>query len=79
MPKTKASVVDRRSVDRRTSGTAAAPAATLLAQMNAPDYHRRGPEAIKADSSRAATIEQELETCFARWAELEDKARAAAS
>ena len=53
--------------------------AALLAQMNAPDYHRRGPEAIKADSSRAATIEQELETCFARWAELEDKARAAAS
>ena len=53
--------------------------AALLALMNAPDYHRRGPEAIKADSSRATAIEQALEACFARWAELEDKARAAAS
>jgi ATP-binding cassette subfamily F protein uup len=36
-----------------------------------PDYHRQGPERIRADSLRLAEIEVELAAGFERWAELE--------
>jgi ATP-binding cassette subfamily F protein uup len=36
-----------------------------------PDYHRHGPERLRADSLRLAEIEVELAAGFERWAELE--------
>lgn len=51
----------------------------LSAAMSGADYHRRGAEAIKADQQRAADIERLMEEKFARWAELEDKAKLAGS
>jgi ATP-binding cassette subfamily F protein uup len=51
--------------------------ADLTARMTAGDYHRAGAERIKADRARAAEIERALEASFERWAELEEKARAA--
>ncbi len=52
---------------------------TLTAAMSEPDYHRRGTERIKTDQQRAAEIERLMEEKFARWAELEDKAKLAAA
>jgi ATP-binding cassette subfamily F protein uup len=49
----------------------------LTARVAGADYHRAGAERIRADRTRAAAIESELEAAFARWTELEDKARAA--
>ncbi len=49
----------------------------LTARMADAGYHRVGGEQIKADRARAAAIEAELETSFARWSELEEKARVA--
>jgi len=51
--------------------------ADLTARMTAGDYHRAGPERIKSDRARTCEIEQALETSFARWAALEEKARLA--
>ena len=51
--------------------------AELTARVNDAGYHRVGGEQIKADRARAQALEAELETRFNRWAELEDKARAA--
>jgi hypothetical protein len=41
------------------------------------NYHRAGAEKIKADRARIDEIARTLETNFDRWAELEEKARAA--
>jgi hypothetical protein len=41
------------------------------------NYHRVGGAQIKTDRARAQEIERELEASFARWAELEEKARSA--
>jgi ATP-binding cassette subfamily F protein uup len=49
----------------------------LVARMGAPDYHRQGAEAIRADRRRIAEIEHELAAKFERWSALEDKARQA--
>jgi hypothetical protein len=43
--------------------------------MSAPDYHRQGLDAIKADRLRAEAIEHELTGKFERWSALEEKAR----
>ena len=49
----------------------------LTARMASADYHKAGPEKIKADRQRAAEIERLLERAFERWSTLEEKARAA--
>ncbi|MCC7327975.1 MAG: ATP-binding cassette domain-containing protein [Burkholderiales bacterium] len=46
----------------------------LTRQMNAPDYHRRGGAAIKADRLRATAIEGLLAERFGRWEELDTRA-----
>jgi ATP-binding cassette subfamily F protein uup len=50
----------------------------LTAAMSAPDYHRRGPDVLKADRERAVAIERLLADRYARWSELEEKAAEAA-
>ena len=50
----------------------------LTGRMSSADYHRQGPDAIKADRVRAEQIEHELAAKFERWSALEDKARQAA-
>jgi ATP-binding cassette subfamily F protein uup len=47
----------------------------LAARMAEPGYHRLGGDAIRADHARAGQIEALLEARYARWAELEDRAR----
>ena len=49
----------------------------LTVRMSAPDYHRLGPAAIKADRLRAAEIEHQLAAKFERWGALDARARAA--
>ncbi|MGZ9031095.1 MAG: ATP-binding cassette domain-containing protein [Burkholderiaceae bacterium] len=51
----------------------------LTERMSAADYHRQGPEAIKADRLRAEQVEHELAARFERWSMLEEKARQAAA
>jgi ATP-binding cassette subfamily F protein uup len=46
----------------------------LTARMCAPDYHREGPERIKADRARAEEIERLLAVKFERWGELDARA-----
>jgi ATP-binding cassette subfamily F protein uup len=46
----------------------------LTERMSAADYHRQGPEAIRADRLRAEQIEHELAARFERWSALETKA-----
>jgi len=48
----------------------------LTARMSAADYHTNGPERIRSDRLRSEAIEHELETVFARWAELEARVTA---
>ena len=50
----------------------------LSGRMSSADYHRQGPDAIKADRVRAEQIEHGLAAKFERWSALEDKARQAA-
>jgi ATP-binding cassette subfamily F protein uup len=50
----------------------------LTERMSSPDYHRQGPDAIKADRARAEQIEHELAARFERWSALEEKAQRAA-
>ncbi|MGH6622577.1 MAG: ATP-binding cassette domain-containing protein, partial [Burkholderiaceae bacterium] len=50
----------------------------LTARMGAPEYHREGGEAIKADRLRVTALEHELAASFERWAALEERARSAA-
>ncbi|HTN50608.1 MAG TPA: ATP-binding cassette domain-containing protein [Burkholderiaceae bacterium] len=45
-------------------------------RMSQPDYHRIGPERIKADRQRTETIEHELAAKFERWSDLESRAGA---
>jgi len=45
-------------------------------RMSRPDYHRVGPEQIKADRQRAEAIEHELAEKFERWSALEQRANA---
>jgi len=49
----------------------------LTARIASADYHRQGPERIKADRRRAEEIERLLEDALERWTALEDKAKAA--
>ena len=49
----------------------------LTERMSSADYHRRGPDAIKADRVRAEAIEHELAAKFERWSTLEAKAQQA--
>jgi ATP-binding cassette subfamily F protein uup len=48
----------------------------LTQRMSAPDYHRLGADAIKADRARVAAIEHELAEKFERWGELDARANA---
>ncbi|MGC1458339.1 MAG: ATP-binding cassette domain-containing protein [Steroidobacteraceae bacterium] len=43
----------------------------LLARMSSAEYHQSGAHVMRADSARAAAIEQEMAVKFARWEELE--------
>jgi ABC transport system ATP-binding/permease protein len=51
--------------------------AEITARMNDAGYHRAGGDQIKVDQKRVQAIESELEVRFNRWAELEEKGRAA--
>jgi ATP-binding cassette subfamily F protein uup len=46
----------------------------LAERMSSPDYHKQGPEQIKADTQLAERIEEQLTAKFERWSELEAKA-----
>jgi ATP-binding cassette subfamily F protein uup len=50
----------------------------LTARLASADYHKQGPEKLRADRQRAEEIERLLERAFERWSALEEKARAAA-
>ena len=43
----------------------------LLARMSSADYHQASAQVMRADSERAAVIEQEMARKFARWEQLE--------
>ncbi|HEX3838448.1 MAG TPA: ATP-binding cassette domain-containing protein [Steroidobacteraceae bacterium] len=43
----------------------------LLARMSSPQYHQSSAEEMRADSARAAAIEQDMARKFARWEQLE--------
>ena len=45
-------------------------------RISRPDYHREGPERIRADAQRLGAIESRLTECFDRWGELEAKSDA---
>jgi len=45
-------------------------------RISRPDYHRDGPERIRADALRLSDIEERLSQCFDRWGELEAKSDA---
>ncbi len=49
----------------------------LTARMCAPDYHKQGAEALKADRRRAQDVERMLADRFERWDELDARAREA--
>jgi ATP-binding cassette subfamily F protein uup len=51
--------------------------ADISARLTDAGYHRAGAEQIRTDRARSQEIERTLETSFDRWAELEEKARAA--
>ena len=51
----------------------------LTARMASADYHKQGPEKIRADRQRAEEIERLLERAFERWSALEEKAKLAAA
>jgi hypothetical protein len=42
--------------------------------MSRADYHKQGPERIKADRKRTEEIERQLVERFERWAQLDEKA-----
>ncbi|MCC7300996.1 MAG: ABC transporter ATP-binding protein, partial [Verrucomicrobia bacterium] len=46
--------------------------ATLNLKLNDPDFYRRPADEIKTVTERAAAVSLELETAFARWAELDE-------
>ncbi|HEX2492451.1 MAG TPA: ATP-binding cassette domain-containing protein [Steroidobacter sp.] len=48
----------------------------LTEQMINAEYHKQGPEQIKADRARLSDIERLLEEAFERWAALEEKTNA---
>jgi hypothetical protein len=41
--------------------------------MCRPDYHREGPERMKADRDRAAALEHALAARFERWGQLDSR------
>jgi ATP-binding cassette subfamily F protein uup len=45
----------------------------LVERMSAPDYHRQGPEQMKADSLQASAVERDLLEKFERWSQLDAK------
>jgi ATP-binding cassette subfamily F protein uup len=49
---------------------------TLTAAMSGNDYHKQGGEQMRRDSVRVQEIEQQLESAFERWAELDARANA---
>jgi ATP-binding cassette subfamily F protein uup len=49
----------------------------ITERMSLPDYHRGGPERIRADRRRAEAIEHDLARKFERWSDLERCAKAA--
>ena len=50
--------------------------ADLVSRVSRTDYHRQGPERLKADRARADEIETLLGIAYDRWAELDTKATA---
>ncbi|MBX3694354.1 MAG: ATP-binding cassette domain-containing protein [Steroidobacteraceae bacterium] len=47
--------------------------AAIAAAMCAPDYHRGGPDRLRADSARLGEIDAALEAGMQRWEELEQR------
>ncbi|HEY0682560.1 MAG TPA: ATP-binding cassette domain-containing protein [Steroidobacter sp.] len=50
----------------------------LTERMSSADYHKQGPEQMKADRKLAEDLEREMSEKFERWSTLEAKAEAAA-
>jgi ATP-binding cassette subfamily F protein uup len=50
----------------------------LTARMSSADYHKQGPDQLKADRKLAEDLEREMSEKFERWSTLEAKAEAAA-
>lgn len=50
----------------------------LTARMSSADYHKQGPDQLKADRKLAEDLEREMAQKFERWSSLEAKAEAAA-
>ncbi|MFC4311168.1 ATP-binding cassette domain-containing protein [Steroidobacter flavus] len=50
----------------------------LTARMSSADYHKQGPDQLKADRKLAEDLEREMTEKFERWSNLEAKAEAAA-
>lgn len=50
----------------------------LTARMSSADYHRQGPDQIKADMKLAEDLERDMAEKFERWSTLEAKSEAAA-
>ncbi|WP_116809502.1 ATP-binding cassette domain-containing protein [Steroidobacter cummioxidans] len=50
----------------------------LTARMSSADYHKQGPEQLKADRKLAEDLERDMAEKFERWSTLEAKAEAAA-
>jgi ABC transport system ATP-binding/permease protein len=46
--------------------------ADLTSRMSTPDYHRQGPDQLRADGKRLEDIEALLLTKFSRWEALEE-------
>jgi ATP-binding cassette subfamily F protein uup len=46
--------------------------AELNQKLNAPDFYRRPADEIKSVTERAAAVSVEMESAFARWAEIEE-------
>ena len=44
--------------------------------MAGSEYHKRGADALRRDAARAVEIEQQLESAFERWADLDMKRNA---
>jgi len=48
--------------------------AAIHARLQQPDYHRQGPEQLRADAARLQEVEQALEASLERWVALEARA-----
>ena len=73
-PRTKLSFKEQRELDAlpREIEALEQEQGEVTARMSAPDYHRQGPDQVRADSKRLEEIEALLQKKYARWEALEE-------